>query len=189
MKKPKAPTRGTSWTNSAAFRLMARDAITAYNRTRHLLPKCGARRRTDGEPCRHLAMANGRCHLHGGRTPKGDEWHRPRWPDGKAPNATDKMHRKLADHARKAKKRAVRLAELSPEAWERHQAWQRTHKPGKASERVARRHEAAQRAHLRSLFDKPELPSTLEDERLQSEIDELRARIAADRAPQRSIFD
>ncbi|WP_394854224.1 HGGxSTG domain-containing protein [Sphingobium naphthae] len=30
---------------------------------------CGAKRR-NGEPCRKPPMANGRCHLHGGRTPK-----------------------------------------------------------------------------------------------------------------------
>ncbi|WP_454888686.1 HGGxSTG domain-containing protein [Sphingobium indicum] len=31
---------------------------------------CGAKRR-NGEPCRKLPMRNGRCHLHGGKTPRG----------------------------------------------------------------------------------------------------------------------
>src|SRR4051794_10685849 len=39
-------------------------------------PRCGARRKATGQPCRAPAMANGRCHKHGGpstgpRTAKG----------------------------------------------------------------------------------------------------------------------
>ena len=29
-------------------------------------PRCGARRKRSGEPCRAPAMPNGRCHKHGG---------------------------------------------------------------------------------------------------------------------------
>lgn len=29
-------------------------------------PRCGARRKATGQPCRAPAMANGRCHKHGG---------------------------------------------------------------------------------------------------------------------------
>ena len=43
-------------------------------------PKCGARRKGDHLPCQNLALENGRCRLHGGLTPKGENWHRPRWP-------------------------------------------------------------------------------------------------------------
>jgi hypothetical protein len=32
---------------------------------------CGAKARTNGhQPCRRIAMPNGRCHLHGGMVPK-----------------------------------------------------------------------------------------------------------------------
>ena len=32
--------------------------------------ECGAKAKTNGhQPCRRIAMANGRCHLHGGKTP------------------------------------------------------------------------------------------------------------------------
>jgi hypothetical protein len=39
-------------------------------------PRCGARRKSNGLPCRVHPMANGRCHKHGGastgpRTPEG----------------------------------------------------------------------------------------------------------------------
>jgi hypothetical protein len=41
-------------------------------------PRCGARRKRDGEPCQQPAMPNGRCRIHGGkstgpRTPEGLE--------------------------------------------------------------------------------------------------------------------
>jgi len=32
-------------------------------------PRCGAHARTTGKPCRCPAMANGRCKLHGGKSP------------------------------------------------------------------------------------------------------------------------
>lgn len=32
------------------------------------LPKCGARTKSSGEPCRHPALSNGRCHYHGGKS-------------------------------------------------------------------------------------------------------------------------
>jgi hypothetical protein len=34
----------------------------------HLSPRCGAHCRTTGRPCQNAAMANGRCHLHGGKS-------------------------------------------------------------------------------------------------------------------------
>ena len=34
----------------------------------HLSPRCGARTRI-GTPCRSPAMANGRCRMHGGKSP------------------------------------------------------------------------------------------------------------------------
>ncbi len=36
-----------------------------------MIRECGAKARTHGhQPCRRIAMANGRCHLHGGKVPK-----------------------------------------------------------------------------------------------------------------------
>jgi hypothetical protein len=35
----------------------------------HLSPRCGAYARTTGTPCRSPAMLNGRCRMHGGKTP------------------------------------------------------------------------------------------------------------------------
>jgi len=41
----------------------------------HLSPRCGARSKRTGEPCRSAAMKNGRCRMHGGKSsgaPKGN---------------------------------------------------------------------------------------------------------------------
>lgn len=36
-----------------------------------MIRECGAKARTNGhQPCRRIAMANGKCHLHGGMVPK-----------------------------------------------------------------------------------------------------------------------
>lgn len=36
-----------------------------------MIRECGARARTNNHmPCRRIAMANGKCHLHGGMVPK-----------------------------------------------------------------------------------------------------------------------
>ena len=32
-------------------------------------PRCGAHSRRTGQPCRNPAMANGRCRMHGGKSP------------------------------------------------------------------------------------------------------------------------
>lgn len=34
-----------------------------------LHPRCGAHSRTTGLPCRNPSMANGRCRMHGGKSP------------------------------------------------------------------------------------------------------------------------
>lgn len=42
----------------------------------HAAPRCGARRKYDGQPCQAPAMKNGRCYLHGGKStgaPKGNK--------------------------------------------------------------------------------------------------------------------
>lgn len=36
-----------------------------------MIRECGAKARTNNyQPCRRIAMANGKCHLHGGLTPR-----------------------------------------------------------------------------------------------------------------------
>jgi hypothetical protein len=116
------------------------------------LPKCEARRKQDGQPCQNLALRNGRCRLHGGKTPSGAGWHKPVWPDKGAPNAERKLQSKLRALERAAIKRAERLAKMTPEERARHEKWHRDHPKGSPAMRAAirqqRRENEAARASL-----------------------------------------
>ena len=41
----------------------------------HLSPRCGAKCKATGKPCRSPAMPNGRCLRHGGRSPGAPKGH------------------------------------------------------------------------------------------------------------------
>lgn len=141
--------RPGGWRGSAAQIAVGRAAIRAWNARRHLAPKCTAMSKTTGEQCRQVAMANGKCHWHGS-TPKGDNWHRPRWPNKNAPDAMKKLNRKLANLQRAADKRARRV-KLMPAAERRaHDQWHKTHKPGSAKARAADRERRRQDRNARA---------------------------------------
>ncbi|MBZ9889464.1 hypothetical protein LB559_16175 [Mesorhizobium sp. BR1-1-3] len=170
--------RPGGWRGSAAQIAVGRAAIIKWNRTRHLQPKCGAARKSDYAPCQNLAMANGRCHKHGGKTPKGDNWHRPLWPHRDAPGANTKLNRKLNDLQRTAAKREKRVARMSPEERAAHEQWQRTHKPGSAAERQRQREFRRQAKESRLLLSAEPPPApTPEAQELQKLIDQLKAEL------------
>lgn len=130
-----------------------RAAITRWHREkRSREPRCGARRKHDGKPCQQIAMENGRCAWHGGLTPKGDAWHKPRWPKGDSPTAEKKLQRKLRDLDRAAKKRAARVAAMTPADRERYERWHKARKPGSAKARAAARHQRKMNQEARALF-------------------------------------
>lgn len=132
--------RQSGWSQSARFRAIGSAAIRAWNAQRPHLPKCGAKKR-DGESCRNLALANGRCRFHGGRVPKGDQWHRLTYPSGDSPAAEDKFQRKARDHQRRVQRREERFAGMSVDDREGHAHWHRTHKPGPIAKRKRSRAE------------------------------------------------
>ena len=65
------------------------------------VPRCGARSKRTGEPCRGPAMRNGRCRLHGGlstgpRTPEGlARSRRARWKHGRYSMEAQRERRRL----------------------------------------------------------------------------------------------
>lgn len=120
---------------SEALRESGRRRAAENNAKRHLRPKCGAKRR-NGEPCQQLAGKSGRCHIHGGRTPRGDKWHVPQ-PTREGPDAGERLERKLADVAQRRERQAARRAAMSEEQRAAHRAWQESHRPGNAKARAA----------------------------------------------------
>lgn len=143
------------WRKSARFRSIARDQCRRMNAAKAKADRCGARRKRDGLPCELPGLENGRCHLHGGRTPKGDGWHRPIWPNKAAPNAEEKLNRKLQDLERAAQKRAKRVAAMTPERRAKYDRWQRSHRPGSRTARAASRDELRRNDEAKRDFAKP----------------------------------
>lgn len=171
-----------AWYSSPRLKEIGRRGIAKINAEAHLRPSCGARRRTDGEPCQNHPMKNGRCRLHGGATPSGDDWHRTKWPDGKSPAAEKKLRSKLKTLDIRRRDRAKRLASMTPEERARHEKRRGELKPGRVGERQMRRKLKADAAYLASLRDRPERPPSPEAVRLQNEIAELDAAAARLRA-------
>jgi len=165
MKRTRPTTGQSRWRRSSEFRLIAVKAIRRWNRLRETAPKCGARRKHDGEPCQNLPLANGRCRFHGGLTPRGDQWHKPQLP-----SSPEKLRRKLADRERKAKKRAARLARMTPEERKQHERWHRTHKPGSAEARAAQRIRRKQDVEARWLIEKLQKASAKSKEAPKREV-------------------
>lgn len=126
-------------------------------------------------------MENGRCAYHGGRTPKGKDWHKTRWPNRDAPDAMQKLDRKLKDRQRDEKARKKRLAIMTPEERERHEHWQRTHRPGPPAERARLRADRKQAADARKRLaelEREPTPANPEAEAIARRIAELERRKA-----------
>jgi hypothetical protein len=158
---------------------MARAAIMEFNAG----PKCGAVRKFDGQPCQQPGLENGRCRFHGGLVPRGDKWHKHRWPETDGPAVEKRFHDKQKQIDRQAKARAKRLAAMSPEERERYRQWQRTHKAGSAAARQTKRAERESALHIQDLMATPAHRFPEFDE-LQEKIDLLKQERAL-----RTLFD
>lgn len=113
---------------SAARATAARENLKLAMKARQTLPRCGAKRRTDGGVCAAIAMGNGRCYLHGGSTPSGKDWHRTQLTNRS--KSTKKLDRKLKDVERRRAKQAARVAAMTLEERARYDAWHAARKPG-----------------------------------------------------------
>lgn len=144
---------------SKAPRPQAVAEIRLWNRRRRHghTPICGAKCRSTAEPCQNAPMKNGRCRLHGGATPRGDKWHVPQPSSARGSDAERKFQRKLKRQQQLAKRRAERIAAMTPAEREAYDRWQRTHKPGKAAARENNRLLRTSNAWLRNLLAGDEL--------------------------------
>lgn len=180
MKRRRPQRAPTAWQSSAQFRAIRLEALERWNERRHLQAKCGARRKSDGDPCQQVSMANGRCYWHGGRTGTQEQWHRPIWPDGARPGAMTKLSRKLDGRDRAARKRARRIKKMTPEERTAHQEWQKTHAPGPPGPRAAARERRRQQNDVAGIFNRPVQATPVDPERqeLADLAEALRRRIA-----------
>ncbi len=125
--------------------------------------RCGARRRSDGEPCQQIVLfPNGRCRLHGGKTPKGKDWHKVQYPGPGTPiEAAMRKERVVAKRQKKrALARAEKLAAMTPEQRARydHQFAKRVMTPGPAAPRIRTRKAREQAKWVQELIAPPAEP-------------------------------
>lgn len=169
---------------STEFRMKANAALARYNARRPLLPKCGAKRKLDGAPCQNPAMANGRCRYHGGRTPSGDGWHRPVWPNGDIPNAATKLAKKLQTLERAARKRAARLRGMTDEERAQYEDWHRARPATSAAARAEVKRLKMETQSARNIMGRSTPPLALSDPEYLAIV----ARIAVLRAELSALF-
>ena len=159
-----ANSRQLAWANSAAGKLAARRAAEKSLAARRRAPRCGARRKQDGEPCEGLALENGRCRLHGGLTPTGDQWHRVQAPKPGAP--MEKADKKAAEVARRRRRLAARIAAMGPEERELYEKRRRAMRPRSPTVRAQERQDR-DAAELLNTTSTP-APASPELERLRT---------------------
>jgi hypothetical protein len=169
------------WRRSAQFRQIARKSAKANLAKFNAAPRCGAKRkRAGGEPCQNPAMKNGRCYIHGGKTPSGRQWHVVQYPDCSTPTGEAKFNSKLRNLKRRADKRAARLATMTKEELAKHTAWHRTRSPGAAGPRRAARERRRQDAESRVLLTvgPPQRVSSPEAARIEAALCAARSKLA-----------
>lgn len=132
-----------AWCQSERFKQIGRRQCARLKILNARAPRCSATAKQTGQPCGNRATENGKCWAHGGKTPRGDgRWHRPVWPKANAPDATEKLNRKLQTLEQRAKKRERRVARMSPADRADYDRWKATHAPtSKAKRAAAREHE------------------------------------------------
>lgn len=155
-------------------------ALRRYHARRHTNPICGAKGKTSGKPCQMPPMENGRCRMHGGLTPKGDQWHLVR-RQSPSKRAAAKLQAKLETLERRAKERAARLAAMTVEERAAYDKWVREHQPGPAAARAARKRTRQDAEAMRAAIERPltrDTPPDPEMVAIVARMAELRARLA-----------
>jgi hypothetical protein len=124
------------WLKTDEARARARERMLRLHRDRPNRPYCGARRKYDGQPCQNEASENGRCRFHGGRTPKGKNWHKVTWNKTKRAN---RLAAKLDQLAKRENARNARLAAMTREERANYDHWHQQRPTGSLAERAQKK--------------------------------------------------
>jgi len=142
----------TAWRRSAEWKRIASAYALANLRALAKRPRCGAKAKRTGCPCRQPALANGRCRWHGGKTPAGKQWHQPLFSPGTTPSGTSKLDQKLHDLAQARKRQRRLVAKMTPDQRSAHERWQKSHNPSQSA-RLAYRQAKTQAREARAALD------------------------------------
>lgn len=171
--------------NTPAQREKARRTITEYNRkVRPFLQLCGAQcRGQPGKFCQRIPVkGRKRCELHGGKTPRGKEWHRKQRPDGSRKSDEWRVMNKLRTAEIRRKELIARLAAMNEEERETYDRYSRAARPGTPAERADRQRNRKLKKEWENVFDE-QRPMSPEARVIQDEIDRLRAILEQARRP------
>jgi hypothetical protein len=149
---PEAEKARNKWRQSPRARECAQKGARKALRLFAQAPKCGARKR-EGGSCENPGIgAGGRCRLHGGATPSGDNWHRPVFP--KHPG---RFRNKIESLRLREEKRLARVAKMTPEEREQYERRRVSLRPGSKAARAADREKRRQNKEARALLSRPKL--------------------------------
>jgi hypothetical protein len=144
---PSAEKARDVWRKSRCFREVASEGAKKALRLFADAPKCRAKTR-DGGLCQNPGLgAGGRCRLHGGSTPSGDQWHVRQFPKD-----ARRFHGKLVGFQIRDRKREARLAAMTPAEREKFEKRARSLQPGSKAKRAAEREARRQNAEARAPF-------------------------------------
>jgi uncharacterized protein YceH (UPF0502 family) len=119
-------------------------------------------------------MANGRCYFHGGVTPRGDDWHKVRWPAN-----LEKLNRKLRDRERIERRRKERVAAMTDEERALYERRRSACRPGTPAQREGRRAHRKQAKDAARLIQQPrKAAKDPAQAALAAEIEALKAKVA-----------
>ncbi|MGY4257368.1 hypothetical protein ACVI1L_004436 [Bradyrhizobium sp. USDA 4516] len=168
------------WRKTPACREQARRNAAANHERFRTAPRCGARLKKSSELCAKPAMKNGRCAIHGGKTPSGADWHVTQYPDCSTPAGSAKFNAKVRRQQKHAKQRAERLATMTATQRKAHENWHRSHRPGSRAARASERVRAEQAADARRLLEDAPGPAPLDPEalRIRQALAAAKARLA-----------
>lgn len=137
-------------------------------------PKCGAKSRQTGLPCKNPVKEEGkRCRYHGGATPKGKDWHRRQFP-----SSPHRLEGKMKALRRRDREAEERRAAMTPEEREKHEERRRHRQPGTPLERRKAKYDREARKMVSALLDNPDKRRSDEEKALAAEIELLEAAAA-----------
>lgn len=171
--------------NTPTQRQKARQTITHWNKeVRPFLQLCGAQcRGQPGKFCQRIPVkGRERCELHGGKTPRGKEWHRKQRPDGSRKSDEWRAMNKLRTAEIRRKELIARLAAMTEEEREAYDRYSRAARPGTPAEREGRKRARQLKKEWANVFDE-QRPMSPEARAIQDEIDRLRAILEQARQP------
>ena len=166
--------RQRSWLDSSYFHMIRLQGLQKAHLSNFYAEKCGAKCKNSVTPCRKRAMENGRCATHGGKTPKGDQWHVPQY----SKTSVRKVDKKRAELERREMMRQLCLAKMNSEQKARYDAWKKSHPAGGKTAREVHRRDRETANWLTTLRNSPRDLETVELMEIRKRIDELKAKKA-----------